>query len=102
MHKYNTLYTQRINRHVLTPESLPNNCPAHSKKFFLDKNSSIGIIKKQYEIGFQIRIKYTGLRLMWICGVQVMRGFHNYLLINNRKDIFIIWTDCVREKGLYL
>ena len=70
MHKYNTLYTQRINRHVLTPESLPNNCPAHSKKFFLDKNSSIGIIKKQYEIGFQIQMKQIRLRLMWIWGLR--------------------------------
>lgn len=41
----------------LTPESLPNNCPAYSKKFFLDKNYSVDIIEKQYEIGFQIQIK---------------------------------------------
>ena len=65
-------YTQLGMQHVLIPGSLPNNCTAYSKKFFLDKNGSIGIIKKQYEIDFQIRIKYTGLRLMWICGVQVM------------------------------
>jgi len=56
--------------HVLIPESLPNNCTAYSKKFFLDKNSSIGIIKKQYEIGFQIQMKHIRLRLMWIWGIR--------------------------------
>ena len=89
-------------------ESLPNNCTAYSKKFFLDKNYSVDIIEKQYEIGFQIQMKIyrsenvSGRVLAKLYNVRLSHtGFRNYLL-NNRKDIFIIWTDYVREKGLYL